>query len=297
MSGIRSRKNLQSPSRRKPISCIFCGLKAKLTFEHLLGPFKNIILPQTSTTSHTVSQRNMLDPNELTQVEFGILNRTGGYHSQKLKLVCKRCNNTWMSNIQNNAKIAAESLVRGAAVELNHSSHSALACFAVLTTMTMEFAHVETMAVLPAERTRFFNEKSPSSKWAVFYGTCNPALNCGYWHRNGVINPNILPELDLDDRSVQTTTMQLGGLIIHTLYCHSSLFPDFAIYVKNTKLSIIFPKIGGLLKSFENHQTMDRNDFNHAASHFWTTLGFSPLVHFGLIDIDPLLHQPVVERS
>ena len=90
-------------------------------------------------------------------------------HSRQiLEVACKRCNNQWMSNIQNKASAILKPHLRGEAQGLDLSNSEALSTWATMFVLVIEFSDIKTAAATQLERTEFMSTKRPLENWMVF---------------------------------------------------------------------------------------------------------------------------------
>ncbi len=90
---------LVTPVSPMPSLCIFCGGRP-LTREHIWPDWFRAYLPRTRSSYH--SGRIVLnDDNTRTHSSKKM---SGDPKSRKLRIVCNKCNNEWMSDLQNATK-------------------------------------------------------------------------------------------------------------------------------------------------------------------------------------------------
>ncbi|MEM5564649.1 hypothetical protein WNY78_06020 [Psychroserpens sp. AS72] len=92
-------------------NCIFCNCK-KVSKEHLWGKWWTEYYPPSKKSmlirdDHTITKR---DSNNEVIEEKGQFSNVGNSMTKTTKVVCENCNNTWMSQIENDMKKAFHSI-------------------------------------------------------------------------------------------------------------------------------------------------------------------------------------------
>jgi hypothetical protein len=120
--------------KQSPRRCIFCG-GTGLSKEHIWSDWLGKIIPRSDDHSQSII-RDVPGPDRIRIVEPFLYSHQGSMNSRKLRNVCKKCNNGWMSAIVNRAKPSAE-MIRD------------LAAWISLSSVMAEFTDLRT-AVIPA---------------------------------------------------------------------------------------------------------------------------------------------------
>ncbi|MHB1871877.1 MAG: hypothetical protein ACYCT1_13640, partial [Steroidobacteraceae bacterium] len=122
----------------------------------------------------------------IPQLRAGPLNRKGDGRSQKLKVVCRPCNNNCMSIIQARTKAALVPLLLKETLEISEPEHELLATWATMFTMVYETCQpnpVQT-ATTRAQRSLFKAAQKPPQHWmfwcAPHDGTSSPIFHTGF---------------------------------------------------------------------------------------------------------------------
>lgn len=183
----------------KPGACIFCG-GGNLTKEHLnpewLQPFLTEKLPYTH---HFISSTKADESGAVTSHEAGSgkLHRQGDIHTKKLRIVCQRCNNGWMSALQERAKPLLLPLILGNWPKLSPEDQKVIATWITMSVMVHEFDHPSTAAISSDERRGFWLNPAPLPDWNIWIGPCLREVGSGVWNHfgisakdeNGVVHP------------------------------------------------------------------------------------------------------------
>jgi len=156
---------------RCPYLCFGSGL----TREHVWPEWLKQYIPRThKTTFHQVKvvySREPGKPVENERYSKGHLTRQGDPASQRLRVVCKKCNTGWMSRLQQKAKPIMLPLINDEWRELDVDSQRILAAWITMFTMVIEFAHPMTAGVTAEHRRLFLNNQQPLPTWLIYFGT------------------------------------------------------------------------------------------------------------------------------
>lgn len=192
---------------------------------------------------HTIARHNALG----MLAGPGLKARQGSPLRQSLRVVCRDCNNTWMSKLQEAAKPALSPLIEGSRLAPSLAAGLRIAQWATLFTMIWEFADQETMATSQKERTRFKDTHLPPRNWLVGIAAyTGKAEHASTYHVGGKVSKAIplIPFSVPAENNVQSTTFVIGQLIIHTLSTPGSHMPKPAEYASGAGALLVFPASG-----------------------------------------------------
>jgi hypothetical protein len=122
--------------------CIFCG-RSPTTSEHIWAKWlrKHIAMP---LLSHSAAA-SILNPDRTVTIDR---RRWGGDPRQRgLQVVCKRCNETWMSSLQEAAKPVLVPLIEGRRCVLAEDRQRAVAAWAAMAITCAEYFQPQRTAV------------------------------------------------------------------------------------------------------------------------------------------------------
>ena len=166
---MSSKTHLQM-ARKPPLRCIFCR-GSILTREHIIPDWIQEIIPKKpqhghlfTTRSKAAAGRGRLKTSRLRQ---------GHPISRKVRVVCVRCNNGWLSSLEDELKPQIKALVLGEAITLTPWDQRRLATWAAKTSMTAEFIHPKSAAITFEEREYLRLHREPVETfnvWAGHYG-------------------------------------------------------------------------------------------------------------------------------
>jgi hypothetical protein len=173
-----------------------------------------------------------------------------------------------MSRLQDRAKPAFEKLFADDWKQLNADSALALASWATMFVMIIEYYDVSTMAVSQVEKDHLRRTTRPPDNWIICMGRYGgPKHNNGFWHRGALL---IRPGVVGFRPNQQTTTFTLNGLAFHCLSTVPSALPDPQQYADALGLSLIWPSPANI--KIPSHSFIDAG-LIRVASYIWEQLG------------------------
>jgi len=154
---------------RKPIrSCVFCD-GTRLSKEHIWPNWLRDHVPRDAPYNvHTRSFGKFVDG-----VGTGLRvdrPRPGDAMSRKLRIVCRTCNNGWMSGLQTICKPFLLPFVAGRWQDLDNTQQQQLAAWATMFTMVWEFRDLRTLVTPRAQHEQFKRTSVPPGGWKIWLG-------------------------------------------------------------------------------------------------------------------------------
>ena len=175
-----------------------------------------ILRPSPYPKTEHITSLERLNPNTGTNINSvgrGKLNRPGKpYYSSAKNCLCKSCNNTWMSAIQEEAKDRLIPLINGNWPKLNEIALKAISSYATMVTMVIEFADLNTLTTSLESRKLFKNSREPNTNRQIL-GQANQEL---FGTEEGKLLFSEEGQVT-DKPNAQTTTFILGKCFIYTI--------------------------------------------------------------------------------
>lgn len=221
-----------------------CGINAKnpMTKEHYWAWMRKYDAGQHGKTYHVIARHAQAGATAL--LSSGVKSRQGSPLRQSLRVVCKTCNNGWMSQVQETAKPALTRLIEGEDAPLTDADAVAISRWATMFSMTWEFADPETMATAAEERSAFKLSRTPPAHWiiaiAMYSGTAHHAQTLHIGGKLAIQLPQLpvaLPALN----NFQATTFVVGRLMLHTVSAPIRFLNDSARYACEIGACLVFP--------------------------------------------------------
>lgn len=205
------RANLKGPGK-----CIFCG-GGGLSHEHVWADWLRDYVPRT-LNEHRYRSALLYPGKE----DATIKRQTGDPHARRLYIVCKRCNNEWMSELQTAVKPFLVPLLTGQVSRLHRRAQTTLAAWVAMTVMVAEFLYPDRGAIPQSDRTWLYENQTSPPHWRIWLGR-QQHRSVPMYFKNVITlatdeeaktaSRDLVPE-----GNTQTTTICLGQhLLIHVM--------------------------------------------------------------------------------
>lgn len=177
---------LPATSPKQPRACIFCGATKNITEEHVFSVWMHKYLP----TRNRRSRYALMSRERINDFKT----KEGGVNSLRQRVVCRNCNNTWMSATETKVKASLIPLMAAEKFGLTAERQRDLARWAVLKSIVLEY---DDAAFSQQECREFMRNSNLSDKCFVWIARCGSerwrtralreqtsvAVMTGYWHR------------------------------------------------------------------------------------------------------------------
>lgn len=155
----------KQPYRRGRRKCIFCEQYGS-SKEHIFPDWLRSQFPRDEDSTHTFGTHA---PSQIIGVPRTTQKKLQGHSGTKtVKTVCAKCNNGWLSQIEQKAKPILESLIEGDRINLGVGEQLTLATWATKTVMIAEQLHPRIDGITQAERTWLMRKIVPLDTWVVW---------------------------------------------------------------------------------------------------------------------------------
>ena len=154
---------------------------------------------------------------EATYIEPQLRRHAGDPASKKIKAVCKDCNSSWMSRIEEAAKPILTPMFLGEASVLTPADQSAITECVALKTIVGEFDDTPDTRAIDAEtRQAFFERRELLGVWKIWLGNYRGAgaWNTRYRHAPGMVYLKSSPVIDVPVTNSQVSAFAGGKLFI-----------------------------------------------------------------------------------
>jgi hypothetical protein len=196
--------------------CIFCNGRG-MTKEHFWPKWLTQYFPNDDDESeHWTAARAVSEYGDsLTHRNTNLKKRAGASTSHRVRRVCDKCNNGWMSRLQEEAKPVLLPLLTDRWKPISPKSQDIIARWAMMFTMVNEFRDVRTVAIRAEDRQKFMEKGRPLDQWAIFVGHYLRGIKHGAcWHRS--LGIQLAPKSGPVDETYtgQSTVLAFGSLLI-----------------------------------------------------------------------------------
>jgi hypothetical protein len=217
----KSGKRKYRRGRRK---CTFCG-GFKISKEHVFPDWLKELFPRDADTTHTATHfdwpKNFITKVPIEKRKY----RQGHVGAQKVRVVCERCNNGWLSALEEHTKPILLPLISGENCNLPLNSQTALATWAVKTSMTAEYLRPRDKGITQDERTWLMEYQVPPLNWFVWIATYDDETwqNLRIYQNRGRLDDTPVSDASRAKYYIQSTTFGIGHVLFLTI---SSTFPE-----------------------------------------------------------------------
>ncbi|MFE6447478.1 hypothetical protein [Nocardiopsis dassonvillei] len=168
-----------------PDTCVFCHGEGGMSREHVLPDWMSREFTEIAGNgARLLSLEQHSDPvgRSAYTIRHPYLRLKDDQRafSRRAKVVCKSCNNGWMSRLEVNVRPTLARMARGNSIALGTEEQTALAAW-LLKTMLMEYKappagpRTQQPPLMPqVDYTRFYSERTPSSEVRVALATMQP---------------------------------------------------------------------------------------------------------------------------
>lgn len=222
--------------------CVYCG-KPGRSREHYWGKWLSKLLNSSATmTDHFLTHFDLESGTYINKL--GPLTRQGGIHRQQIKAPCRACNSGWMKKANERARPTIERLAFEGPWEMTEAERASFARWAVLMSMTYEFADLVTVVTTQEERDRLRCNLTPPDHWGVFIAP----YSGGAWTERH--NHRALALLEGENAfpyqaKSQTNAFVIGKTFVNTV---SGLFSqiDAASYGSAFGVMVVWPLVSAI---------------------------------------------------
>ncbi len=156
--------------------CVFCGAfftggLSSGTREHIFSDWLADILPKTHT-SHTQAITKINHQNDQAfDVISNFIPHNGDELSRKLKIVCKNCNNGWMSRLETEVRGALTDLIKVNHITLTPNIQKVLATWIAVKTAVSEYTDLSTKTISEQDKKFLKDHMVPPASWKIWIGS------------------------------------------------------------------------------------------------------------------------------
>lgn len=197
---------------KKP--CIFCKESNKKSKEHLWPQWMHDYLKLDKSNKNIREENTFLWKD---QVDKKKLERQGHLVTTKLRVVCKKCNNGWMSILEDKAKPVFLRIFKNEGVVLNREEQNLLSRWIAMKVITGEHAGND-IHVTPEEDRNLLMLKNIIPEYFAIYIGVHGAESHSAWLRISqtiALSPNgPNPQLGKLKRNTQTVSFICGPLFV-----------------------------------------------------------------------------------
>lgn len=223
-------------------TCIFCGNKGSISKEHFWPDWLGQYFTK-SPNDGNISELHAAKGLQPKKLQFR-KGRQGSVLTKKIRVVCKSCNNGWMSALEEKAKPILVAGICGHSLELSQSQLAELAHWACVKAIVGEHSEGE-MALTPSEdRYLVFTQSKIPDYFRIYIGLHSSITQVAYLRHSTTVSrtmsgPN--PPLPSGiSRNIQSITFLVGPVFFHVLSARVNDF-DWDKVITYSQVERIWP--------------------------------------------------------
>lgn len=205
--------------RKLPPICVFCG-GSDLSGEHLWSKWTHDLLPE-SRKSYYEEWAGENIPGEIAPSEtHSVRSKPFAIKHMKVPVVCRRCNNEWMSSIEQKARPFLTPLITGQPVTLDQSAQRSVAEWVALKVMVYEQQFTEAAVVPGQDRDLFKALRVIPRSFKIWVAAHDSKTR---WRSGALRSSYSLSTEPMKERpppNVQTTALGVGSFFAYTMVSH-----------------------------------------------------------------------------
>lgn len=201
-------------------TCIFCGGRP-LSKEHIFPKWLHPLLPKTGRLNH----QSLFQLDTIEGTEARTKTSSGESYAGRLRVVCERCNNGWMSQLQEEVIPVLGPVVQGDPMTLSRRQLHALSAWVAMFVMVTEWRamNVQFVATSRNERYSFRANGQVPRSWRIWMASSSLGDELEQFQRT------TLPISSKNGAGVgvtssgkpvpntHSTTIRIGRLLVHVL--------------------------------------------------------------------------------
>lgn len=244
-------------------ACIFCNQTGNKSKEHIWPEWMHELLPKQGD-GNNISEVNTFRWKE--QAGAKRTERQGHLSAKKLRVVCQRCNNGWMSQLESEAKPILTQILKDEQFDICSQKQNILALWITLKSIIGEHAEQDTHVTPINDRDLFRTQQVIPEYFAIYIGKHNENSDTAWLRTSQTIAKSPLgPNPSLGDlkRNMQSVAFICGPLFIYVLAIRE-VGIEAAAFLNLPKLMRIFPLESAQI-SWPPDKILGRKDMGLAA--------------------------------
>ncbi|MDK8746870.1 MULTISPECIES: hypothetical protein [Bacilli] len=221
-------------------ACLFCGNTENLTSEH--------VFPQWLLDGMGIRKKKM-DLSHLTLLGNSISERPLTPNTLINGLVCRKCNNEWLSRMEDEIKPYLLPLIKGVPQYPLEEYHKELSLWAFKTAIILNNAS-NYRNIVPRRHFRYlYKHRRIPENVCVLFGITENIVDLNWVQSQGVMHSGINNSISEDTRfhDIYKITIQLGPILIKVIY---SPFYEYKYVLDKPSHMMLHPYLAGTGKDF-----------------------------------------------
>lgn len=209
--------------------CIFCEGRqlSRVSGEHLWPDWAKDYFERTAHDSRTEHRTTFMGKNLRPVGPAEVRKRHGHVVTSKIRVVCERCNNGWMSTIEDEAKPILQLLVEARFAALSPADLLKLATWTTLKFMVVDCREQEQSAITQSHRTDFYEtRKLPDGLLAWIFRCGSQDFRSSFYQHSMSLARAPLPPILPRGKNTKSFTLGFGELFVYAIYARDASLYD-----------------------------------------------------------------------
>lgn len=203
---------------KPPGKCIFCEA-GNLTKEHFWPSWASPLI--NCPTDRYVEQSFTLPPVTMSKKNSRIRIKIGHAWTKKFRVVCARCNNGWMNQLETAARPFLTQLISTASHIMSSDAAAAVARWVALKIMVSEQQRRDNLVTSPSDLKKFRSTLKLPDNFRIWVARCGvDGWQAAYWRHTATVTTIGFRPVD-ERKNIQSVTFGIGDLLIHALHTTS----------------------------------------------------------------------------
>jgi len=212
-----------------------------LSKQHVIPDVLCNILPRKHESHQQWLTRFDLDSPGTIVIKPSTRDHQGHLGVKKLRRVCEKCNNTWLSGSEQRAFALLKPAILGKDYSFDADSSADLALTLATMAVMIDLTDLETSAISQAERSFIFENRRPPANWFIYIGKTHEEEWLTRYRHHGA-NLEYVEESKVRKESYHVCTVGMGKMIFHVTSVPTRLINiDSIEYAKKFGIGRIFP--------------------------------------------------------
>ncbi len=204
---------------KPPKKCIFCGAQGNISKEHFWPEWLAPHIAQAAK-SRRISGLLASEGKQPQQLR-SFSERDGSVLTKKFRVVCKNCNNGWMSQMESAVKPTLIALINRSKLALSSKDTQILALWVSVKTIVGEYATENTALTILDDRRLVSTDNTIPEYFRIFVGYHSLQAQAGYQRHSTTLSTNALgPNPPLPNsitRNIQATCFLVEPLVFYVV--------------------------------------------------------------------------------
>lgn len=260
--------------------CIFCDTLGNISKEHFWPEWLAPYISEANTSRHisVLLEAEGKEPQKLNRSS----ERDGNVLTKKIRIVCKTCNNGWMSQIESAVKPILIALINRSNLVLSSEDTKILALWVSLKTIVGEYATENMALTVLNDRQLLRSDNIIPEYFRVFIGYHSLNEQAAYQRHSTTVSTNILgpnpPLPNLITINIQATCFLVGPVIFYVVAARVQGF-NMATLEPSNQMLRLWPQILVNL-DLSKLTSIEANDVSAIANRLTTLIAY-PQVQYG----------------